>query len=104
LYYGYTLAVGSPSQSIIGDYGPFLYSSDRNADNEIGVANLFPIDMTLSTRPIKRLDVPVWSIFLIAVMISAAAWLPYSFSLRTLPMARTLVAVGLGWLVYAIRN
>jgi hypothetical protein len=37
------------------------------------------------------------------VFLSALPWIRYHFGLRTLLTAMTLVAVGLGWIVYAIR-
>jgi len=46
--------------------------------------------------------------YFLLVALSAAAvavpWLRWRFSLRTLLIATTLVAVGLGWIVYANRN
>jgi hypothetical protein len=47
---------------------------------------------------------PHWFVLLLLASISAAAWLPWRFSLSTLLIAMTLLAVGLGWLVYAIRS
>jgi hypothetical protein len=47
-----------------------------------------------------------WVCIAIFLGLVALPWLPWSnrFSLRTLLIAMTLVAVGLGWIVYAIRN
>jgi len=46
--------------------------------------------------------------YFLLIALSAAAvavsWLPWQFSLRTLLIATTLVAVGLGWIVYELRN
>ena len=44
---------------------------------------------------------------LVAVLLvagSLASWMNWQFSLRTLLIAMTLVAVGLGRIIYAIRN
>ena len=43
--------------------------------------------------------VPVWAVFPPVAAIAVIAWLPWRFSLRTLLMATTLVAVGLGMVV-----
>jgi len=50
------------------------------------------------------LILPHWSLLVVALVISAAPWLRWRFSLRTLLIITTLVAVGLGWIVYALRN
>jgi len=47
---------------------------------------------------------PQWIPVLILATFVGLPWLPYRFSLRTLLIATTVVAVGLGWIVYAIRN
>ena len=55
-------------------------------------------------RPIR---VPLCFLSLIAASIATTPWLrqiPYRFSLRTLLIAMTLIAVGLGLAVYANRN
>jgi hypothetical protein len=44
---------------------------------------------------------PHWLLILAFVLFSAAPWLPWRFSLRTLLIATTLVAVVLGLVVYA---
>jgi hypothetical protein len=52
------------------------------------------------------LDVPFWFILLISMAIAAAPWirqLRWRFSLRTMLIATTLVAVGLGAIVYSVR-
>jgi len=45
-----------------------------------------------------------WLPAMIAAALAAAAWLRWRFSLRTLLIGMTLLAVGLGWLVYTLRN
>ena len=49
-----------------------------------------------------RFIIPHWFPVFLAAAIGAAPWM--RFSLRTLLIAMTLVAVGLGWFVYALRN
>jgi hypothetical protein len=57
------------------------------------------------TPRLLRLDVPFWFIVLISLALAAAPWLRtrWRFSLRTLLLATTLVAVVLG-LVVAMRE
>jgi hypothetical protein len=55
----------------------------------------------------SRLAAPHWFAILIAGSLSATPWirrLGWRFSLRTLLIAMTLLAVGLGWAVYVLRN
>jgi hypothetical protein len=50
-----------------------------------------------------RIRVPYWSLFLLSTILAAAPWirqLRWRFSLRTLLIATTLVAVGLGLIVW----
>ncbi len=47
---------------------------------------------------------PHWLIATAAIMIGASSWLPWQFSLRTLLIATTLIAVVLGLVVYAAKK
>jgi hypothetical protein len=47
---------------------------------------------------------PVWFASLLAIAAGATPWLRWRFSLRTLLIATTLVAVGLGLIVFAARG
>ena len=47
---------------------------------------------------------PYWFLALSAAALTAAPWLRWRFSLRTLLILMTLVAVGLGVAVYALKN
>jgi Na+/melibiose symporter-like transporter len=54
-----------------------------------------------------RLDIPYWFIALLVMAIAASPWLPWwskRFSLRTLLIATTLVAVVLGVIVWLSRH
>jgi hypothetical protein len=42
---------------------------------------------------------PTWFVTLLLVVLAAAQWLPWRFSLRTLLIAMTLIAAGLGLIV-----
>jgi hypothetical protein len=46
---------------------------------------------------------PHWAVAILALMIGAGSWLPWRFSLRSLLIATTLVALLLGAVVYALR-
>jgi hypothetical protein len=46
---------------------------------------------------------PHWFVALLSATLAAAPWIPYCFSLRTLLIATTLVAVLLGAVIYAVR-
>ena len=50
------------------------------------------------------LAIPYWSLLLPMAALAAAPWLRWRFSLRTLLIATTLVAVGLGLIVWAARQ
>jgi hypothetical protein len=48
----------------------------------------------------QRLDVPCWFAVMLMIVASAAPWFPLRFSLRTLLIATTLIAVVLGTIVW----
>jgi hypothetical protein len=47
-------------------------------------------------------SLPLWCSIVLAIGVGIAGWLPQRFSLRTLLIATTLVAVGLGLIVWAV--
>jgi hypothetical protein len=47
---------------------------------------------------------PAWFMMLICGIIAIAPWLPWRFSLRTVLIATTVIAVGLGLIVWTARN
>jgi len=51
-----------------------------------------------------RFVAPCWFAISLCVVPAALPWLPWRFSLRTLLIATTLIAVGLGLIVYVNRN
>jgi hypothetical protein len=64
-----------------------------------------PIDLVFSVG--YSFTVPYWSVVAIAATVTAVPWIHrirWRFSLRTLLIAATLVAVVLGLLVYALRR
>ena len=48
--------------------------------------------------------VPYWFMPIVSVALAAVSWLPWRFSLRTLLIGMTVAAIGLGWIVYALRD
>jgi hypothetical protein len=70
------------------------YSSDKAAPGN----PLF--DWTVSSRE-TRVEFPIWVPALLAASLAAAPWIRWRFRLRTLLIATTLVAVGLGILVWS---
>ncbi len=51
----------------------------------------------------RALAMSVWVAVLLSIAFALVPWLPWRFSLRTLLIGMTLAAIGLGWIVYAIR-
>jgi hypothetical protein len=52
---------------------------------------------------VKLYSIPFWFITLACIAVMLLPWISARFSLRTLLVAMTLVAIGLGWIVYATR-
>ncbi len=50
------------------------------------------------------LQIPYWSVVLLAAMLAVVPWLRYRFSLQTLLIATTLIAVVLGLIVWQVRQ
>ena len=48
--------------------------------------------------------VPAWFPVVLFALLAAAPWIRWRFSLRTLLIATTLIAVGVGLAAYALRN
>ena len=62
--------------------------------------------MWKSSGTYTRVGIPTWFLLILSVTLAAIPWLPWwsnRFSLRTLLIATTLVAVVLGLIVYATR-
>ena len=51
----------------------------------------------------KKGEIPYWFLTLFSAALAAAPWLRWRFSLRTLLLAITLIAVVLGLIVWSIR-
>ncbi len=57
-----------------------------------------------SGMSISLLFLPHWSIVLLTSALGGISSIRWRFSLRTLLIATTLIAIVLGWFVYAVRN
>jgi hypothetical protein len=69
----------------------------------LGIA---PILLHFKSQPTRCLvSLPNWLSILLISSLGSAVWLPWRlrFSLRTLLIATTLVAIGLGFVVYALK-
>jgi hypothetical protein len=51
----------------------------------------------------SELAVPIWMVLGALIVFTISAWLPWRFSLRTLLIATTLVAIGFGVVIYIAR-
>ncbi len=56
----------------------------------------------LNTPDVLSIQLPHWAVVLALGFVSAIPWIRSQFSLRTLLIATTLVAVALGLIVYAV--
>jgi hypothetical protein len=87
--------------------GPFFPASvPEPADRRL--VTLPRVNLDYGVRPVgvthDELIVPYWFPIAITAMLTAAPWLHWRFSLRTLLIAATLVAVGLGLAVMMLRG
>ena len=65
-----------------------------------------PIRIYRTTNGVPRSEFDYWFLTPFAALIAAAVWtrkLGVAFSVRTLLIATTLVAAGLGWIVHSLR-
>ena len=57
----------------------------------------------IRNKAVDQLFIPYWMLVLLSVAIASAPWLPWRFTLRTLLIATTLVALVLGMIVWLSR-
>jgi hypothetical protein len=62
----------------------------------LGSIIVLPIDERVGIYGGRARSVPIWGAVLVAIGLGAVVWCPPRYSLRTLLVATTLVAVGLG--------
>jgi hypothetical protein len=58
----------------------------------------------LKPRPVSNVTLPHWSLAIPIALIGAASWFGRRFSLRTLLIVMTLVAVTMGLVVWSVRH
>jgi hypothetical protein len=104
-------------------YEGVLYLSWGVADPELSAQyysrlfNTRPRDMLMENNPSKAgkfdsyfspsvwyVALPCWFLFITLGTLAGLLWFRWRYSLRTLLIVTTLVAVGLGWTVYTFRN
>jgi hypothetical protein len=79
---------------------PWMAQSERRLETTVGNRGIWG-KFTLGRRGVGA---PFWFVALLAATSACTPWLRWRFSLRTLLIAMTLVAMGLGLVVYALRN
>ena len=85
----------------------YKYPADRFTRSEIelqiGYKTALGFVQYMTSPSVFRIRVPYWSLVSLSAVFAYLPWLHWRFSLRTLLIATTLVAVLLGAIVYAIR-
>jgi hypothetical protein len=104
---GFVVAMTLPAQTVTTSYIDFSFSSGDTKPLDIGTTNTwsgFIFDWHASD--FWWLQVPYWFLVTIPALCAALPWLRQRkrFSLRTLLFATTVVAVVLGFAVYAMRQ
>ena len=95
------LVVAAPPKKFI----PFFIESLPTEDRFKGDFDKYVLGFYFGRTPSVELGVPFWFIVLISLAITAAPWIRrWQFSLRTLVIAITLLAVVLGMAVYAAKK
>ena len=74
---------------------PIHYSGDRYEPTPFTVAYI--------GYARRQMIVPIWMLIAVCVVFSTAPWLPHRFSLRTLLIATTIIALAMGLVVWAMR-
>jgi hypothetical protein len=79
---------------VLSARSPFLYKTVQPLPD----GSIRMTEVTITTTSVF----PIWLPTLSTVLIAALPWLPWRFSLRTLLIAMTLVAVALGLIVWSV--
>jgi hypothetical protein len=74
------------------------------AHDFVDIGNAWTVYTKNFPNAVVAFVVPHWFAILASASLATAPWLPWRFGLRTLLIAMTLVAVGLGSVVYGIRK
>jgi hypothetical protein len=86
---------------------PFFIASLPTKDRFEGAFDKYVLGFYFGRGPSLELGVPFWFFVLIGLAVTVAPWirhLSWQFSLRALLIAATVVAVGLGVVIWAARN
>jgi hypothetical protein len=85
--------------------GTLFYTSTARADELRGVGEHRILGFMWECQDFYTIvGIPYWFIGFTIAAIASTPWIPWSFGLRTLIIAMTLAAVGMGWIVYALGN
>jgi hypothetical protein len=76
------------------------FQSSSELEKEFGYRTMLGFVKYRKNPGSFRIRVPYWFLFSLSAVFAAIPWLRWRFSLRTLLIATTLVAVGLGVIVY----
>ena len=80
------------------------YAGDKPNPTEVGPKLQFTIDHLATSRiGVVNVHLPYWLVALSSAVLATLPWLPGRYSLRTLLIATTLVALVLGMIVWSIR-
>lgn len=103
----YIWAIGKPREwDIRSEPLSHLYPTARTEQELLQQMNVpkFPGFYFKSLGGFYKIVVPHWFVIVVATSVAAFPWCLWQFSLRSLLIFTTLVAVGLGVIVWAIRS
>jgi hypothetical protein len=105
VYVAQTYSAGSMQGDMYLMPGIYNVTTARVVEHDIGPIHTLSI-WNADGKTVFRIDgqaVPIWILVLSIAALAALPWLRTRFSLRTLLIVTTLVAVGLGMVVYLAR-
>ncbi len=76
------------------------FQSSSEFEKELGYRTMLGFVQYMKNPSAFRIRVPYWSLVSLSAIFAAIPWLRWRFSLRTLLIATTLIAVGLGAVNY----
>jgi hypothetical protein len=96
-------AYSPPTNDLVSYYIPSRYQSTPDGFASTAIHKSRGFDTQFWSRNTWFVQTPNWFPVLVSVALGGVPWLRWRFSLRTLLIAMTLVAVVLGVIVYAVR-
>ena len=102
--YSWLDACAGFSHSVAAYHGSLYIDTGWAGHGPVIVRNLGPVDIIsdYEAAPTRGdTTIPIWLFLILGLASGIAPWLPWHFSLRTLLIATTLVAILLGLIVYA---